>query len=881
MLNKITEIFTRSLRMRLLSSILLACAVLVACLTLFLHERFTKIESETIDRWITAQTQAEAEKVSRYFEKYFAELNAGNQALLFLREGNYAKTMAFMDSIVLHEMESPEVMAAFIILERGKFFPAERTQEGYWHGVDYYRTKSGIQIETKERDRIPMSADEEYYFKTKELKVPILIEPYRYRYEEGGEEYLMTTVAVPILLNGEFVGMFGVDILLDDLQKKVLAPIKPIEGSYALLISNKGLRAAHPKPKLLMKTIGDDIESAAQKILLDDIANGRMSQMEKIAQLTGRTSRFVFAPVNFTNTEASWALGISFPMDVILQPLDRIFVASIAVSAVMVLLLGLVVFWISGHVSAAVVRTSLLLQDIANGEGDLTRRLQVLTKDEAGQLASSFNRVMDRLQRFVRLIGAESHAVSGTAVVLHERASSMEQAAREMRGQASEAGTESKRAKEGVHDVAAAVAQISGSAGVVSSESAKVSSNLGEVARTVEQVSSNLGVVASSGENMTMNVNAVVAAIEEMSISLNEVARSSGQASHVANAAQKQAHEASVTVDELGQSAQTIGKIIDLIQGIASQTNLLALNATIEAASAGEAGKGFAVVASEVKSLARQTAEATEEIRKQVGSIQGKTAHSVQVIQGIVKVIGEMNDLNASIAEAVEEQTATTGEISRNVVGVAGNVKEVSHNVQEAALSANQVSKRVQEAVEGVQSISTLISELAYGAEDIHRGADVASTLMSDVARRVESVETAAGTVESGALQTRAESDRLALMSHDLTELVGNFKVGTPPFDLTEMASEYQKVIMHLERFQLLDADAIDNCGLCRWYRSPAALQLANFPEVAQLKRLHVEFQNAVRGILDKDTSSRQAGLEKLRKVYDDLLRALKDVYLL
>jgi methyl-accepting chemotaxis protein len=760
-----------------MSSVMAMGMLMVLGLTLFLYNQFSRIESQTIDLWVRAQTGMESRKVEKYFSRYFFGLELNAEHLIDLQGLKYQDVMAALDSMVLAQMREPEVMASFVILERGKFFPAQYTQEGFWHGIDYFRGNSGVQAESKDRGRIAMEPDEDYYFLPKELKKSMLMEPYSYRYQSDGPELLMTTVAVPILLNGECVGVFGVDILLDDLQKSVLNGIQPVEGAYALLISNKGVRAAHPKPKLLMKTIGDDVEAKVQKGLLDSIGQGLPCSMTKKAALTGKTSRFQFTPVSVGNALLPWALGVSYPMDLIMQPLNDIFWMSIAVSAFMVLLLALVVYWISGRVSFSVVRTNKLLHDISEGEGDLTRRLTVFSHDEAGRLAQNFNKVMDRLQIFVRQIADESRKVSAVASVLHGNAGNMHRSAQQMREQSVATLGESRKAKENVQEVAAAVSQVSGNASVVSNESGKVSSNLESVAHVVAQMSGNLGVVAASGEAMTMGMNTVAQAIEEMSASLTEVARSSSQASRVANAAQQQAQEASQTMDELGRSAQTIGKVVDLIQGIASQTNLLALNATIEAASAGEAGKGFAVVAAEVKSLARQTAQATEDIQAQIDNIQTSTGHSVKVIQAIVKVIEEVNGLNTSIAAAVEEQTATTNEISRNVVGVADNVKQVSHNVQEAAESATRVNRSVQEAVEGVQNISALISELATGAQEINRSSGEVAGLVGGMADRTEKLDAVAGGVGAEVQRTREEADRLAAMSAELSKLVAQFKV--------------------------------------------------------------------------------------------------------
>ena len=187
--------------------------------------------------------------------------------------------------------------------------------------------------------------------------------------------------------------------------------------------------------------------------------------------------------------------------------------------------------------------------------------------------------------------------------------------------------------------------------------------------------------VASAAEEASSNVQTVAVAAEELSASVTEIARQVAQSAKIAGKAVDDAKHTDTTVQTLANGAQKIGEVVTLIQQIASQTNLLALNATIEAARAGEAGKGFAVVASEVKSLANQTAKATEEIAGQVEQIRGATGEAVTAIRGIGSVINEINGIAAAIASAVEQQGTTTKEIARNVQQAAAGAQEVTRNI--------------------------------------------------------------------------------------------------------------------------------------------------------------------------------------------------------
>ncbi|WP_263729455.1 methyl-accepting chemotaxis protein [Cellulomonas sp. SG140] len=249
-------------------------------------------------------------------------------------------------------------------------------------------------------------------------------------------------------------------------------------------------------------------------------------------------------------------------------------------------------------------------------------------------------------------------------------------------------------------------------AAAVAAAAEELSAASGQVASGSEETSVQAGVVAAAAEQVSRNVQAVAAGAEQMGASIREIAQSATEAAKVASQATGVAAAANESVGRLGESSAEIGNVVKLITSIAEQTNLLALNATIEAARAGEAGKGFAVVAGEVKDLARETAKATEDIARRVETIQADTAGAVSSIGQIGSIVAAINDHQMTIASAVEEQTATTNEMSRGVTEAATGSGEIAQNITSVASAASTSSQVLGQMGDSVAELARLSADL-------------------------------------------------------------------------------------------------------------------------------------------------------------------------
>jgi methyl-accepting chemotaxis protein len=258
------------------------------------------------------------------------------------------------------------------------------------------------------------------------------------------------------------------------------------------------------------------------------------------------------------------------------------------------------------------------------------------------------------------------------------------------------------------------IANIAQTAQALASASQELTAVSQQMAANAEETATQANVASAAAEQVSQNVTTVSTGAEEMGASIKEIAKNANEAARVATSAVKVAERTNATVGKLGESSAEIGNVIKVITSIAQQTNLLALNATIEAARAGEAGKGFAVVANEVKELAKQTAKATEDISRKIEAIQGDTKGAVEAIAQIGRIINQINDIQNTIASAVEEQTATTGEISRNVTEAAKGSNEIAESITGVAQAARSTT-------EGASNTKSSADDLSRIAVDLQK----------------------------------------------------------------------------------------------------------------------------------------------------------------
>ena len=343
---------------------------------------------------------------------------------------------------------------------------------------------------------------------------------------------------------------------------------------------------------------------------------------------------------------------------------------------------------VSGLITKPLNRVVNRLKDIAEGEGDLTKRLEVSRNDETGDLAKCFNLFSEKLRKIIIEVATNATALETSSQSLYTISSDMTQGLKKM----------SSKSKS------------------VASASEKMNTNINSLAASMAQASGKIGMVAASTEQMTSTIN--------------EISESAADASKITNEAVSQVKNASDKIADFGRSAHDIGIVTETITDISEQTNLLALNATIEAARAGEAGKGFAVVANEIKELARETSEATKVITGSVDVIQKSSVDTVSEIKMILGIIEKVNEIVTTIAAAVEEQSLTTKEISSNVSEASEGFQDINENVSQSTAYIGEITLDIHDVSETAESIFQSTSKLKKSSDGLAELATELKTLM-------------------------------------------------------------------------------------------------------------------------------------------------------
>jgi methyl-accepting chemotaxis protein len=512
---------------------------------------------------------------------------------------------------------------------------------------------------------IPGEGD--WYLKPKSNKKPILTEAYSY--VANNKPVLMTTIASPIIVDNQFLGVVTIDLPLTGIAELV-SKIKVLASGYAFMISDANAFVVHNKPE----NVGVNLLefNSAWKPYEQDFKAGKPFLASHTSKATKRKTNYFIAPVVVPGIEQRWNLLLNVPEVEALQSVIEISNMQACSSGILLLVLVVGIFVVARNISRPVRNMAKLMLELAHGNREVEIPYQDHT-DELGEMAQAMGvfkqnlNQMDTAEERKQLMAKMADELdSGVGII----ARSLSEAVQRLNTIAQDAG--------------------------VAADSAMEQSEQG----------------ASTSCHTAESVQTVATATEQLFNSIQEISSQVVESNKIVNNAVKEAEDTSLVMNDLLSAASQIREVIGLIKDIASRTNLLALNATIEAARAGETGKGFAVVAGEVKSLAAQTSEATEKIGEKIAEVQKITDDAVNAIKHINDVIVQVNQITTTIAAAVEEQGAATKDISQST-------QQASIGTQDVSRSISSVHESVKLVAQNAKDVETTSSELTELGENL------------------------------------------------------------------------------------------------------------------------------------------------------------------
>jgi methyl-accepting chemotaxis protein len=529
----------------------------------------------------------------------------------------------------------------------------------------------------------------------------VVLDPYIYPL--AGKDLLITSLCIPIKDNGKVVGVVGVGIELSKIQA-IAREIKPFGDGFALVFSSNGIVAAHTDPGRIGKDMRQS-ETDTFGPLLNTVVNAVTHGTKAIfsTREAGSKAAIQYYAVPFTieHSVTPWTLAVGVSQDTIMAPLYRMLMISIIIGLLIIIVMSAGLIFIARSISRPIATTMTVLKDIS--EGDLTRRIDIHSKDEVGELAGYINFTIDKIKSLIMAIRNQSSTLSGIGQELADNTDETAAAINEITAH--------------IQSIKMRVINQSASVTETNATMEQIITNIDKLNGHVDKQSSRVAQSSSAIEKMLANIQSVTQTLVKNADNVNELIGAS-------EVGRTGLQEVAADIQEIARESEGLLEINGVMQNIASQTNLLSMNAAIEAAHAGEAGKGFAVVADEIRKLAESSGEQSKTIstvlKKIKDSIDKITQSTDQVLNKFEAIDGQVktvSDQEENIRNAMEEQSAG----SKQILEAIGYLNEATQMVKGSSAEMLEGGKQV---IEESKSLEIATQEISNGMHEMATGAD-------------------------------------------------------------------------------------------------------------------------------------------------------------